>query len=642
MAEEPYVRVLDGFVTKRIICPMENGIRQGPGTEFFDVNGQEVVLACTWKNGKKSGDGTIFDNNGQRILQGLFEDDELNGLVKLYYPSTGKIKLEGSAIDGMLRGIVQEYDELGSIEFEGEYLFGNRHGLGKLNGRNGIWVNGMERGDSMQLEPNPLNPTGAMALIEFGERGLVVYRGGYDPISFRRHGYGIEYDPLTGDMIRMCWYENGEVIRVMRLFFRGHMDEWDDNDHCVYRGFYSGDYWSGINRDLIGMEFSPEGKVKYCGTWFKGTKSDLLGNLRTEIANLRNECGELLSNGASEEVITASRAKWNRRAELGGQELKRMNDLLRALQTETKFLDSVTIQSKNTVYPWYDLNSHSIDVPASSDITVPEKIIDLRLHRLINRIVIADNCFSSVQSFVLDLMYDLQAIVVGARCFTQCTFSGQDDPDVQGPDGRITEEKRSCTFSNLPSLESIDIGHQSFADFTALEISNCSKLKSLSFGNQHLRKSSWNFYLCPGLELSGLSSLNSISFSGACAFFYSKSLVLSNLSSLKSVVMNASFVFRSAYSFVLQDLPKLNTFDISAPNCLQARQGRSPGEMTISNVPNVTNVKLGPGVVSNASFFSFKVVNRGRSVAELLYTKIISHLKQHSMYSADITEISKS
>ena len=96
-------------------------------------------------------------------------------------------------------------------------------------------------------------------------------------------------------------------------------------------------------------------------------------------------------------------------------------------------------------------------------------------------IEIGDDCFRSVQTFQIDGLNRLKTIKIGTNSFTENDIDDGNDPS------------KSFHILNCESLESIEIGEQSFSDFGGgFELKNLPKLQSISIGNYN--GDSGNFY----------------------------------------------------------------------------------------------------------------------------------------------------
>ena len=108
----------------------------------------------------------------------------------------------------------------------------------------------------------------------------------------------------------------------------------------------------------------------------------------------------------------------------------------------------------------------------------------LRLRNMIRlkRIVIGDDCFGKVRVFELNGLIELESVVIGQRSI------------------RISNTERndgSCRIVNCPKLKSIQIGFDSFHDYQILALSNLPSLQSIDIGG-------YCFFWVSSFSLSGL------------------------------------------------------------------------------------------------------------------------------------------
>ena len=131
------------------------------------------------------------------------------------------------------KGLIKEYDEIGNLEFEGEYLNGERNGKGKeINNFGciifeGEYLNGIRNGKGK----------------EYNDENIVIFDGEY--LNGKRHGIGKEYND-EGELI----FE-GEYLYDFRLKGKLYL-----NKHLEYEGeFLFDEKWNGKgfdeNRNII-------------------------------------------------------------------------------------------------------------------------------------------------------------------------------------------------------------------------------------------------------------------------------------------------------------------------------------------------------------------------------------------------------
>ena len=107
-------------------------------------------------------------------------------------------------------------------------------------------------------------------------------------------------------------------------------------------------------------------------------------------------------------------------------------------------------------------------------------------------IEIGNECFESVKTFEIDGLNRLKTIKIGNNSFTHAMYHYGND------------ESKSFHILNCESLESIQIGKDSFSDFAGdFELKNLPKLQSIQIGT--IGSESYNFYyssfVIAGIEL---------------------------------------------------------------------------------------------------------------------------------------------
>ena len=133
-------------------------------------------------------------------------------------------------------------------------------------------------------------------------------------------------------------------------------------------------------------------------------------------------------------------------------------------------LSKLTNSSNTMIIPNGYFNGNSIATFNISNIGV------------LKSIVIGDNCFGKVRVFELDGLSELESVVIGQKSF------------------RIGSSERSdgsCRIVNCPKLKSIQIGYRSLEDYQSIELNNLPSLQSIDMGEQ-------SFYWTPLFSLTGL------------------------------------------------------------------------------------------------------------------------------------------
>jgi len=213
-----------------------NGLRNGKGKNYdenrniiFDgeylynskLRGREFINNKLVFEGEylfnKSRNGKGYDKNGNII----YELKNGNGYVK-EYDYLGILKFEGEYLNGKRNGKGKEYDYEGKLEFEGEYLNGERKGKGKkyYNGMlefEGEYLNGKRNGKGkeydyrcrLRFEGEYLNGERNGKGKEYDYEGILKFEGEY--LNGERNGKGKEYN-YNGILEFEGEYLNGQRI----------------------------------------------------------------------------------------------------------------------------------------------------------------------------------------------------------------------------------------------------------------------------------------------------------------------------------------------------------------------------------------------------------------------------------------------
>ena len=161
--------------------------------------------------------GKGYDENGKVI----YELINGKGKVKEYFID-GSLRFEGEYLNGKRHGIGREYGMFG-LEFEGEYLNGKRNGKGKeyqsssLVSFEGEYLNGKRNGKGKEykggkviFEGEYLNDQRSGKGKEYNKYGVLIFEGEY--LDDQRNGKGKEYGAV-GELIFEGEYQNGHKIR---------------------------------------------------------------------------------------------------------------------------------------------------------------------------------------------------------------------------------------------------------------------------------------------------------------------------------------------------------------------------------------------------------------------------------------------
>ena len=147
-------------------------------------------------------------------------------------------------------------------------------------------------------------------------------------------------------------------------------------------------------------------------------------------------------------------------------------------------------------------------------ITDSEYTLDLSSFSHLKSFECGDNCFNSVNRFVVSGLSQLESIQIGINSFVLSK--------------RIYTKilNREFHLTNCSSLTELTIGRYSFSDYQIFELNNLPNLKSVSIGS--FSSESFNFYYVENVEFINLPSLETLDF-GHSSFYYVRSIRLESL-----------------------------------------------------------------------------------------------------------------
>ena len=132
---------------------------------------------------------------------------------------------------------------------------------------------------------------------------------------------------------------------------------------------------------------------------------------------------------------------------------------------------------------------------------------DVSLLSNLESIEIGNDCFESVETFKIDELNQLKTIKIGNNSFTQVEEAIWED-DWNVANKNVNNPSKSFHILNCESLESIDIGDNSFSDFGGgFELKNLPQLQSIQIGTSG--GDSQNFF-CSSFVIRGIELILSI------------------------------------------------------------------------------------------------------------------------------------
>ena len=148
-----------------------------------------------------------------------------------------------------------------------------------------------------------------------------------------------------------------------------------------------------------------------------------------------------------------------------------------------------------------DADVASINIPDSACNNIDYTLFDFTRFTLVTSIEIGDDCFESVQTFMIEGLTRLRSVKIGKNSFTQVK-------KANWYYSKAKNQSRSFHMLNCELLESIQIGEYSFSDFGGeFELSNLKSLKSIQIGT--IGSDSYNFY-CSSFVIRGIDMILTI------------------------------------------------------------------------------------------------------------------------------------
>jgi len=94
-------------------------------------NGGYLAYSGAVEKGVASGQGVLYDRNGETVYEGQFADSKYNGQGTLYYTG-GTPRYTGGFQNNLFHGMGQYFWTSGALQYKGDYVSGLRSGKGTL------------------------------------------------------------------------------------------------------------------------------------------------------------------------------------------------------------------------------------------------------------------------------------------------------------------------------------------------------------------------------------------------------------------------------------------------------------------------------------------------------------------------------
>ena len=379
------------------------------------------LLTLKEKKGMK-GFYSEMSENGELLSVSEYDDKwRKNG--RCFEVESGHLKRECVYENGMKKRVIREFTNNGLM-----ILFDD-------NGKKvyeGVWFGDMVNGFGIHPEMEEMKGF-------FKEmNGDLLSVSEYDD-EWMKNGKCFEYE--EGRMVRECEYKNGVMMRVLREWKGECMIEYDDNGMRVYEGGFEGDMMKGFVREGEGKEYGIDGKsALYVGGWKNGLRegygSEFKGYSPVYIGEWKNGMRDGKGKELNENEEVVRRGRWIEGVH--EDEIKELED------------DNGNVKRFEDEY--------------GADLSV----FDSDCLNGVERLEIGDDCFTSVDQFVLDGLNELKTIIIGENNFELDKISGEDS---------------KCVIMNCDQLREIHIGDHSFWWYESIELKNLPSLISIQLGD---------------------------------------------------------------------------------------------------------------------------------------------------------------
>ena len=370
--------------------------------------------------------------------------------------------------------------------------------------------------------------------------GIVVYKGEFDPITWKKEGFGIEYDHESGEEKFYGYFHNDELIHIIQMFLK-KKDSEDGNADSRIMIEYGGDKYQDNVMNVLNRQPIYKGGYIYNETYRKyvrcgyGCEINLLTGFCDRVGEW-DENGEMIKNSSqalkggwydegecdhsiritkkerdtrdNEQVAICPAFQYTllRKTQTCEIPSKQMNDKIPEIMPMAATFDDFTSMEVIKIgYSCFKYISEFIiqNMPALHTIEIDRKccrtdeIGDNSGHfRIENcpqllQLIIHNECFCYYRSFELLHLDALQTIDIGESCFLTVRefvldgLPGLEKVKIGKKSFMISNKPRGdglCRITNCPSLLHLGIGNSVFQDFTQFELANVPSLQSIDFG----------------------------------------------------------------------------------------------------------------------------------------------------------------
>ena len=103
-----------------------NGILfNSEGKLYYNNENNSLQYEGTFSNSKMNGHGILYYQNSHKNYEGNFKDDKYHGIGVSFYETTGTVEYDGQWINGERHGEGAIWDESGTLVYQGEFQYGD-------------------------------------------------------------------------------------------------------------------------------------------------------------------------------------------------------------------------------------------------------------------------------------------------------------------------------------------------------------------------------------------------------------------------------------------------------------------------------------------------------------------------------------
>ena len=455
--------ILNPYQVRIASLTFVDGVASGK-CSLYDEQGI-LFFSGSLVNGFRSGKGAEYNENGLLSFKGSFVDGLREGSGKEFY-SNRMVKFIGSYKKGLRSGKGREYYDNGNIMFRGQFVDGLRQWKGREYSRNGVYIGerifdkGVKQDNFVPstLIPNYWRETN----VEKNEVMICQL----DQLC-KRIGTGYLY--ISNRISRISEWNHGNESNVIKEFYGNEMIEYKKGIK-VYEGEFcdSPPYYS---REGNGVEYYSDGtSMRYIGKFWKGKRHGL------GVCYVRNK-------PVYKKLWIQGHQKWVVVISIEGVKLLVILGIFGAffyLGYSLKILLIILI-----IYVWRLFSVHrcGFDILVGTHSLLKRTLLvgnnSCKIRStfnpppfLLRSIEIGNNCFSSVTTFRIEGMNNLESLRIGTNSFIK--------------ENNNKDSTSLFHILNCEKLKTIRIGDNSFSQYHKFELKNLPSLVSTNLGRKAL------------------------------------------------------------------------------------------------------------------------------------------------------------